>query len=70
MTHNLCVHIICLSNQWESIYVGVPSRHELSKTRKSFNVSNAESDVRSQDQRASKVISGVSILEDTYHNSE
>ena len=55
MSHYLWVHSILPSNQWASVYVGVPSGHSLSNTRKTFNVSDAESDGRSQDQLYFKV---------------
>ena len=55
MSHYLWVHSILPSNQWSSVYVGVPSGHSLSNTRKTFNVSDAESDGRSQDQLYFKV---------------
>ena len=50
MPHNLLGRIILPSIQWASIYGSVPSVHSLSKTIKSFNVSDCELDDRIQDQ--------------------
>ena len=69
LSHYLWGHIIWPPNQWKILYYSALSGHSFYKTSKSLDVSDTDSDIRSQDQWTFKVFSGGYIWEYTCHNN-